>query len=39
MDDLDESGAGCDTFKIQTETDSGDVAGDILTQGNIQIHR
>lgn len=37
VDDLGEPGAGRDTFKIQT--DSGYVAGGVLTQGNIQIHR
>jgi hypothetical protein len=36
VDDLCESGAGCDTFKIQT--DSGYVAGGVLTAGNVQIH-
>jgi hypothetical protein len=37
VDDLGESGAGQDTFKIQT--DSGYVLGGLLTGGNIQIHR
>ena len=36
VDDLAESGAGFDTFKIQTE--DGYVAGGVLTQGNIDIH-
>jgi hypothetical protein len=34
--DLCESGAGCDTFAI--ETDSGFVGGGVLTAGNVQIH-
>jgi hypothetical protein len=36
VDDLGEPGRGRDTFKI--ETDSGFVAGGVLTDGNIQIH-
>jgi hypothetical protein len=36
VDDLGEPGAGRDTFKVQT--DSGYVAGGVLTAGNIQIH-
>jgi hypothetical protein len=34
--DLCESGAGCDTFAI--ETDSGFVGGGVLTVGNVQVH-
>jgi hypothetical protein len=34
--DLCESGAGCDTFAI--ETDSGFVGGGVLTAGNVQAH-
>ena len=37
VDDLADSGAGMDTFKIQT--DQGYVAGGFLTAGNIQIHK
>jgi hypothetical protein len=37
VDDNGEPGAGRDTFRI--ETDSGYVAGGILTAGNIQIHQ
>ncbi len=37
VDDLGEPGAGRDTFRIQTE--SGYVAGGVLTAGNIQIHQ
>ena len=36
IDDLSESGAGRDTFKIQTDT--GYTAGGVLTEGNVQIH-
>jgi virginiamycin B lyase len=36
VDDIADPGAGKDTFKIQT--DSGYVAGGILTAGNIQVH-
>jgi hypothetical protein len=36
VDDLGEPGTGRDTFKIQT--DSGYVAGGVLTGGNIQVH-
>ncbi len=36
VDDLGESGAGRDTFKIQT--DAGYVAAGVLTEGNIEIH-
>jgi hypothetical protein len=35
IDDLDESGAGRDTFKLVTAQYT---AGGVLTQGNIQIH-
>ena len=37
VDDLGEPGAGRDTFKIQTDT--GFVAGGVLTSGSIQIHQ
>jgi Bacterial Ig-like domain (group 1) len=37
VDDLADSGAGMDTFKIQT--DQGYVAGGFLTAGNIKIHK
>jgi len=36
VDDLAEPGAGRDTFGIQTDT--GFVAGGVLTSGNVQIH-
>ena len=36
VDDLADTGAGMDTFKIQT--DQGYIAGGFLTAGNIQIH-
>ncbi len=37
VDDIDESGIGRDTFTIHTDT--GYVAGGILTSGNIQLHK